>query len=71
MPSYQLGIWLESNIHFLLSFLFACRMARGREETSTSGLPRGRLWATPSASNIILSPMMEELNAYLIRATVG
>ena len=39
-------------------------MARGQEETSTSGHPRGRLWATPSASSIISSLMMEELMAY-------
>ena len=34
-------------------------MARGREETSTSGL-----WATPSTSIIISSLTMEELMAY-------
>ena len=39
-------------------------MARGREETSTSGRPRGCLWATPSTSNIISSLTMEELKAY-------
>ena len=39
-------------------------MARGREETSTSGRPEGRLQAMPSASSIILSLMMEELMAY-------
>ena len=39
-------------------------MARGQEETSTSGHPRGRLRATPSASSIISSLMMEELMAY-------
>ena len=39
-------------------------MARGREETSTSGHPRGHLQATPSASSIISSLMMEELRAY-------
>ena len=39
-------------------------MARGREETSTSGCPRGRLRVTPSASSIILSLMMEESRAY-------
>ena len=39
-------------------------MARGQEETSTSGRPRGRLRATPSASNIISSLTMEELIAY-------
>ena len=36
-------------------------MARGQEETSTSGRPRGRLRATPSTSSII---SMEELMAY-------
>ena len=39
-------------------------MARGQEETSTSGRPEGRLRATPSASNIISSLAMEELMAY-------
>ena len=39
-------------------------MARGREETSTSGHPGGRLRATPSASSIISSLMIQELMAY-------
>ena len=39
-------------------------MARGQEETSTSGRPGGRTRATPSASSIILSLTMEELMAY-------
>ena len=39
-------------------------MARGWEETSTSGRPRGCLKATPSANNIISSLTMEELVAY-------
>ena len=39
-------------------------MARGWEETSTSGHPGGRLRATPSASSIISSLTMEELKAY-------
>ena len=39
-------------------------MARGQEETSTSGRPRGRLRATPSVSSIISSLTMEELMAY-------
>ena len=39
-------------------------MARGQEETSTSGRPGGCLRATPSASSIISSLMMEELMAY-------
>ena len=39
-------------------------MTRGREETSTSGRPGGRLRATPSASSIISSLTMEELMAY-------
>ena len=39
-------------------------MARGREETSTSGRLGGRLWATPSASSIISSLTMEELMSY-------
>ena len=39
-------------------------MARGQEETSTSGRPGGRLRATPSTSSIISSLTMEELMAY-------
>ena len=39
-------------------------MARGQEETSTSGRPGGCTWATPSASSIISSLMMDELMAY-------
>ena len=39
-------------------------MARGQEETSMSGRPGGRIWATPSASSIISSLTMEELMAY-------
>ena len=39
-------------------------MARGREETSTSGRPGGRPRATPSASNVIASLTMEELKVY-------
>ena len=39
-------------------------MARGREETSTSGRPGGRLRETPSISNTISSLTMEELMAY-------
>ena len=39
-------------------------MVRGREETSTSGRPRGRPRAKPSASNIIASMTMEELKVH-------
>ena len=39
-------------------------MARGQKETSTSGRPGGRTWATPSASSIISSLTMEELMTY-------
>ena len=39
-------------------------MTRGREETSTSGRPGGRLRATPSASSSISSLTMKELMAY-------
>ena len=39
-------------------------MARGREETSKSSCPEGRLRVTPSASSIISSLTMEELMAY-------
>ena len=39
-------------------------MARGREETSTSGCPGGHPGATPSASTVIASLTMEELKMY-------
>ena len=39
-------------------------MARGQEETSTSGRPGGSTWAMPSASSIISSLTMEELMRY-------
>ena len=39
-------------------------MVRGREETSTSGRPRGQPRAKPSTSNIIASMTMEELKIY-------
>ena len=39
-------------------------MARGREETSTSGRLGGRPRAKPSASNVIASLTMEELKVY-------
>ena len=39
-------------------------MVRGREETSMSGRPGGRLRAKPSTRSIILSLTMEELMAY-------
>ena len=39
-------------------------MARGQEETSTSGRPGGRLRATPSARNIISFLTMEKLMDY-------
>ena len=39
-------------------------MARGWEETSTSGRPGRRPRATPSTSNVITSLTMEELKAY-------
>ena len=39
-------------------------MVRGREETSTSGRPRGRPRAKPSTSNVIASLTMEELKLY-------
>ena len=39
-------------------------MVRGREETSTSGHPGGHPRATPSASSVIASLMMEELKVY-------
>ena len=39
-------------------------MARGQEETSTSGRPHGRTQATPSTSSIISSLTMEGLMRY-------
>ena len=39
-------------------------MVKGRDETSTSGCPGGRLRVTPSASIIISSLTMKELRAY-------
>ena len=39
-------------------------MARGREETSTSGHPGGRPRAKPSASSVIASLTMKELKVY-------
>ena len=39
-------------------------MARGQEETSTSGRPGGRLRVTPSTISIISSLTMEELMTY-------
>ena len=39
-------------------------MAMSREETSTCGHPRGRPRATPSASSVIASLMMEELKVH-------
>ena len=39
-------------------------MARGREETFTSGHPGGRPRATPSTSSVIASLTMEELKVY-------
>ena len=39
-------------------------MAKGQEETSTSGRQRERTRAAPSASSIIASLTMEELKAY-------
>ena len=39
-------------------------MVRGREETSTSGRPRGWPRAKPSASNIIVSMTIEELKVH-------
>ena len=50
----------------VLLLLFACSMARGQEETSTSqdGHRRGPGQDTPSASSIISSLSMEELRSY-------
>ena len=64
MLLYQLSICLGSNIRFLLSFGSACRMARGQEETSTSGRPGGLPPATPSTSSVIASLTIEELKVY-------
>ena len=60
--------WLRADRSFPPFFfcLSACRMARGRKETSTSQVSRkrGPTRGTPSTSSIISSLSMEELRAY-------
>ena len=65
-PFTSLVLWLRVDCRFPLFCLSACRMARGREETSTShaGWKRGPTRGTPSTSSIISSLFMEELRAY-------
>ena len=47
-------------------FLFACRMARGQEETSTNqvGHRRGPSQESPSISNLVSSMSMEEFRSF-------
>ena len=49
-----------------LSFLFACRMARGYEEVSTSQVRRrrGTPCETPTASSLVAAMSIEELRLY-------
>ena len=56
LPVWYYGMELTPLFSVLL-LLFACSMARGQEETSTSqaGRRRGPGRVTPSASNIISS----------------
>ena len=53
-------------LFLILLLLYACSMARGQEETSTSQAGRGRGPSrdTPFATNIISSLSMEELRSY-------
>ena len=47
-------------------FLFACRMAKGQEETSTNqvGHRRGPSQELPSISNLVSSMSMEEFRSF-------
>ena len=65
LPVWYYGMELTSLSPVLL-LLFACSMARGQEETSSSqaGRRRGPGQDTPSASSIISSLSMEELRSY-------
>ena len=51
-------------IHFFC--LFACRMARGHEETSTSqaGRKRGTSQETPIVSSLVAAMSVEELRSF-------
>ena len=53
-------------LSYVILLLFACSMARGQEETSTSqaGRRRGYGRDTLSTSSIISSMSMEELRSY-------
>ena len=65
-----LPIWYydmePTSISSVLLLFFACSMARGQEETSTSqaGCRRGPGRDTPFASSIISSLFIEELRSY-------
>ena len=65
LPFWYYSVELTPLLSVIL-LLFACSMARGQEETSTSqvGHRRGPGWDTPSASNIISSLSKEELRSY-------
>ena len=47
-------------------FFFACRMARGHNETSTYqvGHRRGTPWESPTASNLVVAMSVEELRSF-------
>ena len=47
-------------------WLFACRMVRGQEETSTSqaGCRRGTTWEMPTASSLVAAMSVEELRSF-------
>ena len=65
LPIWYYGMELIP-LSLLLLLLFACSMARGQEETSTSHARRrrGPSRDTPSISSLISSLSMEELRSY-------
>ena len=65
LPIWYYGMELTP-LSSVLLLLFACSMARGKEETSTSqvGCRRGPGRDTPSAGSIISSLSMEEWRSY-------
>ena len=65
LPVWYNGLGLIF-LSYSLWLLFACRMARGQEETSTSQARRrkGPSRGAPSVSSIISSLSMEELSSY-------
>ena len=66
-PFTSLALWHGTDpLSSPLLLLFACSMARGQGETSTSqaGCTRGPSRDTPFASSLISSMSMEELRSY-------